>query len=365
LVRFVRAALAYWVLVGALGSAAGESVAPFEPEAICRRFSHQMNTVPRWDLIVRGHSLEDKPAAWAAHSLYPDEEATSFDVARVHLFGRALNAVTWMGGGSCGMTRVSLWNEDYSSRFSRWGDQEPEEPQERVGSFEWLLKDGPYLLLSDSGQKQFSILLIEDDGDAKPVCEGRQLAVAREQPKPDAVDPVCASLASSEAHSPVVEVLDHALPLDEAMRFQVDHTDVRARTRIDLDNDGAEEWVGLAHFLLGTAGCGDPSDVVWPMLLDGDGKRLLDTATNRTLLHEMGDQQYSPGVKLTSRLIDFHGVRYVEQRSLPASVEAVHKVLRLDGGKVATVCDFHPRLQYEVLPISEGGRAGVPGPPPG
>jgi hypothetical protein len=318
-----------------------------------------MNQAPVWGLIVRGQELDVKPAAWASQPLYAHEAATHFEVTRMTLFGRALNAVTWTGGGSCGMSRVSLWNEGYTSRFSRWGDDEPEEPQERVGSFEWLLKDGPYLLLSDTGQRQFSILLIGDDGDTKRVCEGRQLAILREQPTSDAAEPVCASLASSEARSPVVEVLGDALPLDEAMHSRVDHTEVRARTRIDLDNDGAEEWVGLAHYVLGSSGCGDPSDVVWPMLLDRDGKRLLDTATNQALLRVMGDEQYSRGAQVASRLIDFRGVRYVEQRSVPGSLDAVHRVLRLDGGEVSTVCDFHPRLQYEVLPVSEGGRSGT------
>jgi hypothetical protein len=274
------------------------------------------------------------------------------EVADVTIQGRALKAVTYTVGGTCRDGYLELWDPQFHHRVSLEGSSVDTGQQPFDYADEDLVKVGGQVYFTHSSRSASPTLVaFDNDLNTHALCEIVDAPLKHEALRSAVDRDLCEAVqAGSVTTAPLesVEPYDlepQALHLDahgdELVAGTRNGLEIKARARLDVDNDGKPDYVGMLAFGNGvdTAGCGQDVDTAVPIKLDPDGSPSASSAAfNQKMIETAGSGE-------DTRLVVFRGRIYFETRSHDGSA---HDVWELSVSGRKHMCELLP-YQYRAV----------------
>ena len=273
-------------------------------------------------------------------------------VADIAIQEHPLKAITYGAGGTCHDDYLELWDPAFSHRVTvPSSNADADENASGYSSEDLVTLDGQPYFAHYNRYGEVTLTDFDKDLATHAVCEVKRVKARPEPVLSEAEPALCKAVASGSVQGvPVQEIEPYELS-PESFGFNADGLarvkDLRngltivARGKVDLDNDGKLDDVGLLKFGNGvdSAGCGHDVDTVVPIKLNPDGtpaKAAAAAAFNLAMIETAGAGE-------SGRLFAYQGKVYFETESdMNADGGLTHIVSALSASGRRTMCALEP-----------------------
>jgi hypothetical protein len=266
---------------------------------------------------------------------FADENLT---VADSRIQGKAIKVVSYTSGGTCHDSVVEIWTQDFSDRISPFSSSRGTGMANYSGDSLLELRGKTYFSHADRGAKNISLYSFDSELTPHLACQ-----LIRTQRVPEGIqsfkDPaLCQAVLAGGVTGAAIDDIDPVpVPASAELRGEAS---VVARGRLDIDNDGKPDDVGIVEYDESSdAGCGFEFHASWPVKLGADNLPVAGSALNDIA-------NMVSGTDTESRLFTYEGLTYYELRSRPSTDVPQHSVWRLTSGAPIQACVFEP-VRYE------------------